>query len=150
MTPLQIALINGPNLNLLGTREPHLYGSQTLADLEQHLVQFSKNLNIILTPFQSNHEGEIIDFIHTLRGKADGIVINPGGLTHTSVVLRDALLGVELPVWEVHLSNIHKRESFRHHSYISDIAVGVICGLGARGYDFALLHAFDKLNTTNG
>lgn len=118
-----------------------MYGSQTLPQLIEELSSFALKHEVQLHSFQSNHEGELIDFVHSQRGNSDGIIINPGGLTHTSVSLRDALLGIQLPVWEVHLSNIHKREAFRHHSYISDIAVGVICGLGAAGYQYALLHA---------
>ncbi|MGF1573096.1 MAG: type II 3-dehydroquinate dehydratase [Sumerlaeia bacterium] len=142
---LSLSVINGPNLNLLGTREPDVYGSETLQHVIEHLISLAALHQVQLIAFQSNHEGALIDFIHEQRGKSDGIIINPGGLTHTSIALRDALLGVALPVWEVHLSNIHQRESFRHHSFISSIAVGVICGLGAKGYEYALLHAVDKL-----
>jgi 3-dehydroquinate dehydratase-2 len=142
---VKIALVNGPNLNLLGTREPHLYGSQTLGEIEQRIAQLGLELGVEVTPFQSNHEGALIDFIHSIRLTHRAVIINPGGLTHTSVALRDALSGVALPVYEVHLSNVHAREAFRHHSYISGIAQGVICGLGAPGYEFALRAAVTKL-----
>lgn len=138
-----LLLINGPNLNLLGTREPEVYGSTTLADVEQAAVAQAAAAGALLASFQSNHEGALIDRIHLARTEGvDAIIINPGGLTHTSVSLRDALTGVAIPFVEVHISNIHRREAFRHHSYLSGIAVGVICGLGVEGYraaiDFAL------------
>ncbi|GAB3463061.1 type II 3-dehydroquinate dehydratase [Massilia terrae] len=138
-----LLLLNGPNLNLLGTREPAVYGSTTLADIEQAAQAQAAAAGATLACFQSNHEGALIDRIHAARGEGiDAIVINPGGLTHTSVALRDALAGVAIPFIEVHLSNIHQREEFRHHSFLSAIARGVICGLGADGYrlaiDFAL------------
>ena len=139
---MRYLVLNGPNLNLLGTREPGTYGHTTLADIEAELMQMAANAGAELQCYQSNHEGALIDRIHAARG--DGtqlIVINPGGLTHTSVALRDALLGVGLPFIEVHISNIHQREPFRHHSYLSSAAVGVICGLGVNGYRLALLHA---------
>jgi 3-dehydroquinate dehydratase-2 len=134
-----ILLLNGPNLNLLGTREPHVYGSTTLAEVEQGLIEQAKAAGVLLTCLQSNHEGLLIDRIHAARGEAvDAIIINPGGLTHTSVALRDALAGVAIPFVEVHISNVHQRETFRHHSFLSSIAVGVICGLGVDGYRLAL------------
>lgn len=134
-----ILLLNGPNLNLLGTREPNVYGSTTLAEVEQGLIEQAKAAGVLLTCLQSNHEGVLIDRIHTARGEAvDAIIINPGGLTHTSVALRDALAGVAIPFVEVHISNVHQRETFRHHSFLSSIAVGVICGLGVDGYRLAL------------
>ncbi len=139
---MPILVINGPNLNLLGAREPQVYGSTTLPMIEAELGQMAADAGAALQCFQSNHEGALIDRIHAARG--DGthfIIINPGGLTHTSVALRDALAGVALPFIEVHLSNVHGREAFRRHSYISEIAVGVICGLGANGYRLALQHA---------
>ena len=142
---LRIALVHGPNLNLLGTREPEIYGRETLADVNDRLVQLGAELGVEVTPRQSNHEGELIDFLHSIRTTHRAVIINPGGLTHTSVALRDALAGIALPVYEVHISNVHARESFRHHSYISGIAVGVICGLGTQGYDFALRAAVTKL-----
>lgn len=140
-----ILLLNGPNLNLLGTREPQLYGHDTLMDVENSAKQQTDKLGITLHSFQSNHEGAIIDRIHEARGKCDFVVINPGGLTHTSVALRDALLGVQLPFVEVHVSNVHAREPFRNHSYLSDKAVGVICGLGVFGYTAAIDFVARKL-----
>ncbi len=135
-------VLNGPNLNLLGTREPHIYGAETLADVERKLVEEGASLGVTVECFQSNHEGALIDRIHAARLDGTvGIIINPGGLTHTSVALRDALAGVALPVVEVHISNVHRREEFRHHSYISGIAEGVIAGLGVHGY-LAALHWF--------
>ena len=145
---MSILVLNGPNLNLLGAREPHVYGSTTLAQIEAELMQLAANAGAKLNALQSNHEGVLIDRIHLAR--TDGtefIIINPGGLTHTSVALRDALAGVALPFIELHLSNVHRREDFRHHSYLSAIAVGVICGLGVNGYRLALQHAL-SLRTT--
>ena len=138
-----LLLLNGPNLNLLGTREPHIYGATTLADVEQAAQKQASTAGAQLAFFQSNHEGALIDRIHAARGEGvDYIVINPGGYTHTSVALRDALAGVAIPFVEVHVSNIYQREAFRHHSYLSAIATGTICGLGIEGYrlaiDFAL------------
>lgn len=133
-----VYLLNGPNLNLLGKRQPEIYGSQTLADVEALCRAKAQALGLALEFRQSNHEGVLIDWIHEARERGSGIAINPGGLTHTSVALLDALLASELPVVEVHLSNIHRREEFRHHSYVSQAAVGVICGLGAAGYVYAL------------
>lgn len=141
-----ILLLNGPNLNLLGTREPEVYGNTTLADVEQAAVAQAMEAGATLTCFQSNHEGALIDRIHAARTEGiDGIIINPGGLTHASVALRDALAGVAIPFIEIHISNIHRREAFRHHSYLSDIAVGVICGLGVEGYRAAVSFAVKKL-----
>jgi len=141
-----ILLINGPNLNLLGTREPEVYGSTTLADVESAAAQQVQTAGARLSCFQSNHEGALIDRIQAARGEGvDAIVINPGGLTHTSVALRDALAGVAIPFVEIHISNIHRREPFRHHSYLSGIAVGVICGLGVDGYRAAIEFALKKL-----
>jgi len=135
----KLLLLNGPNLNLLGTREPAVYGTTTLADIEQAAVAQANAAGAALEVFQSNHEGALIDRIHAARTEGvDCIVINPGGLTHTSVALRDAFASVAIPFVEVHISNIHQRESFRHHSYLSGIARGVICGLGADGYRFAI------------
>ncbi|HEB90166.1 MAG TPA: type II 3-dehydroquinate dehydratase [Deltaproteobacteria bacterium] len=133
---LRILVLHGPNLNLLGRREPGIYGAGTLADVDAELALAAKELDVEIECFQSNHEGELIDRIQQAMGRAAGIVINPAGLTHTSVSLRDALLATELPVVEVHLSNIHAREDFRRASMISDIALGVITGLGARGYRY--------------
>ena len=132
-------IVHGPNLNLLGSREPEVYGSDTLADIDSTLAGVALNGGHEVTTFQSNSEGELIDRIHQARSEnVVGIVINPGAYTHTSVALRDALLGVNIPFIEVHLSNVHAREEFRQFSYLSDIAEGVISGLGARGYSFAL------------
>ena len=134
----RILVIHGPNLNLLGTREPEVYGSQTLADINAHLVSVAAELGVELSHVQNNIEGELVNAIHAARGKVDAIVINPAAYTHTSVALRDALAGVAIPFVEVHLSNVYQREAFRHHSYFSEIAVGVISGLGAYGYEAAL------------
>ncbi|MDP5008267.1 MAG: type II 3-dehydroquinate dehydratase [Glaciimonas sp.] len=142
----KILLLNGPNLNLLGTREPEVYGSTTLADVEQAAQVQAKAAGAHLTCFQSNHEGTLIDRIHTAKAEGvDAIVINPGGLTHTSIALRDALSGVAINFVEIHISNVHQRENFRHHSYLSGIAVGVICGLGVEGYRLAIEFAIEKL-----
>jgi 3-dehydroquinate dehydratase-2 len=135
----KLLLLNGPNLNLLGTREPAVYGATTLADIEQAATAQAVAAGASIACFQSNHEGALIDRIHAARQEGvAGIVINPGGLTHTSVALRDALAAVEIPFVEVHLSNIYKREEFRHHSFLSAIAQGTICGLGADGYRFGI------------
>ena len=139
---MQVLVLHGPNLNLLGTREPGVYGSATLDQINAELEQIAANAGAQLRTFQSNHEGALIDRVQDARH--DGtqfIIINPAALTHTSVGLRDAMAGVALPFIEVHLSNVHKREPFRHHSYFSDLAVGVICGLGATGYRLALAYA---------
>lgn len=144
-----ILLINGPNLNLLGTREPQIYGSDTLQDVENAAQTQCKNLDITLSTVQSNHEGALIDRIHEARGTTGFIIINPGGLTHTSVALRDALLGVQIPFVEVHVSNIHAREAWRSHSYLSDKAVGVVCGLGVYGYTAAIEFAARKMGVSN-
>jgi 3-dehydroquinate dehydratase II len=135
----KILLINGPNLNLLGIREPDIYGHMTLPDIEQTLQQQANLQGFELQTFQSNHEGVLLDRIHQARlDHIEGIVINPAAFTHTSVAIRDALAGVAIPFIEVHLSNVHQREAFRHHSYLSDLAVAVICGLGWKGYSAAL------------
>ncbi|MBG2914716.1 type II 3-dehydroquinate dehydratase [Proteus cibarius] len=141
-----ILLLNGPNLNLLGTREPETYGHLTLDDIVQSLSADAQALNVKLSHFQSNAEFELINKIHAARGNVDYILINPAAFTHTSVALRDALLGVDIPFIEIHLSNVYSREPFRHHSYLSDIATGVICGLGAEGYRFALQAAVSRLS----
>ncbi|WP_449432215.1 type II 3-dehydroquinate dehydratase [Pseudomonas putida] len=137
MKPL-ILVLNGPNLNLLGAREPTQYGHETLADLAQSCAASAQQLGLDIEFRQTNHEGELIDWIHAARGRCSGILINPGAWTHTSVAIRDALVACELPVIEVHLSNVHKREPFRHLSFVSSIAIGVICGLGTQGYRSAL------------
>jgi 3-dehydroquinate dehydratase II len=141
-----ILVVQGPNLNLLGTREPEVYGKTTLEDIHQKLGQLAKSHSVNLDTYQSNHEGELIDRIQ--RAKQEGIdfiIINPGAFTHTSVALRDVLAGVAIPFIEVHLSNIHQREEFRKHSYLSDIATGVICGLGALGYELAMTAAIARI-----
>ena len=141
-----ILLLNGPNLNLLGTREPEVYGKTTLADVERLAGAQAAAANVSLACFQSNHEGALIDRIHAaVAAGIDAIVINPGGLTHSSVALRDALAGVAIPFVEVHVSNIHRRETFRHHSFLSAIATGVICGLGVDGYPAAIAFAIKSL-----
>jgi 3-dehydroquinate dehydratase-2 len=134
----RLLLVNGPNLNLLGTREPTVYGSDTLADVERLAAETAAAAGWEVRSVQSNHEGVLIDAIHAARSDCAGIVINPGGLTHTSVALRDALSGVDLPVAEVHISNVHRREEFRHHSYVSGIADVVIAGAGINGYAYAV------------
>ena len=135
----RVLVIKGPNLKLLGEREQNHYGNATLADLEHNLQTAAESLKIGLLTYQSNAEHELLERIHAAKGEGVGfIVINPGAFTHTSIALRDALLGVAIPFIEVHLSNVHAREPFRQHSYLSDIAAGVISGLGAQGYEFAL------------
>lgn len=139
-----ILLINGPNLNLLGTREPAIYGSGTLQSIEQRLAQQAAAAGSVFAAFQSNSEGELVERIQQAgRDKVDFIIINPAAYTHTSVAMRDALTAVGIPFIELHLSNVHAREPFRHRSYFSDIAVGVIAGLGARGYELALAYALE-------
>lgn len=145
---MSILVLHGPNLNVLGTREPGVYGLTTLPQIDAELAQIAASAGALLHSLQSNHEGALIDRIHAAGSDGtDHIIINPGGLTHTSVALRDALAAVALPFIEVHLSNIHRREPFRHHSYLSDLALGVICGLGANGYRLALQHLL-SLRTT--
>jgi len=133
-----VFILNGPNLNLLGVREPSIYGRDTLGDIEERCSARAAALGLEIDFRQTNHEGQLVDWIQEARESADGIILNAGALTHTSVALLDALSAAELPVIEVHLSNIFRRESFRHHSYVSLAANGVICGLGARGYELAL------------
>ncbi|MFN5195397.1 MAG: type II 3-dehydroquinate dehydratase [Cyanobacteriota bacterium] len=135
---MRVLLLNGPNLNLLGQREPGLYGAQTLAGIEQALQRQAEAMGVALDTFQSNHEGALVDRIHQARGASDGILINAGAYTHTSIALRDALLAVAIPYVELHLSNVHAREPFRHHSCLADRAVGVITGFGAASYRLAL------------
>lgn len=143
---MKLLVLNGPNLNLLGTREPEVYGRTTLADIEAGLAREAAARGATLACFQSNHEGALIDRIHAARAEGvEFILINPGGLTHTSVALRDALAGVGIPFIEVHLSNVHARESFRHRSFLSSIALGVICGFGPSGYGMALRFACEHL-----
>ncbi|MGH7781036.1 MAG: type II 3-dehydroquinate dehydratase [Candidatus Binataceae bacterium] len=138
MAPLKALVIHGPNLNLLGTREPEIYGTVTLEDIDRELTRLGAGLGIAVTAYQSNHEGAIVDRIQQARGHADVILINPGAYTHTSVAIRDALIAVGLPVIEVHLSNVYRRERFRHRSMVADIAVARIMGFGAAGYSLAL------------
>jgi 3-dehydroquinate dehydratase II len=145
MRPL-VAVFNGPNLNMLGLRQPAVYGHATLDDVEQLCAQAAERSGLAIDFRQTNGEGELVSWVHECRGRARGIVINPGAYSHTSIALLDALLAVELPVIEVHISNIHRREDFRHHSYVSRAAVGVICGLGIRGYDLALSAMADLLD----
>jgi len=138
MTPRRLLLVNGPNLNLLGLREPDVYGTQTLADVETIVTEAAARHGFEVEAVQSNHEGVLLDAIHAARESCAGIVINPAGLTHTSVVLRDALVGVALPVAEVHISNVLEREPFRHHSYVADVAVIHVIGEGVPGYATAV------------
>lgn len=145
---MQILVIHGPNLNLLGNREPGVYGSQTLAQIDADLAKMAADAGAKLESFQSNHEGALVDRIQAAgREGTDFVVINPAAYTHTSVAMRDALAAVRLPFVEVHLSNIHKREAFRQHSYFSELAEGVICGLGAQGYLLALQYALSTLQS---
>jgi 3-dehydroquinate dehydratase-2 len=143
---MQILVLHGPNLNLLGTREPEVYGRATLAEIDAALAAQAQAGGAALQSFQSNHEGALIDRVQAARTDGTGfIVINPGAYTHTSVALRDALAAVAIPFVEVHLSNVHRREAFRHHSYFSDLAEGVVVGLGVAGYRAALAYALDRL-----
>ena len=144
-TPRRLLLVNGPNLNLLGTREPDIYGTQTLADVEKTTMDAAARRGFEVRAVQSNHEGVLLDAIHAAREDCAGIVINPGGLTHTSVVLRDALSGVGLPVAEVHISDVTAREEFRHHSYVADVAAVHVVGEGVAGYATAVARLIDFL-----
>ncbi|EWS98902.1 MAG: type II 3-dehydroquinate dehydratase [Pseudoalteromonas tetraodonis] len=146
---LKILVINGPNLNMLGKREPDKYGSHSLEHIMSDLNNAANSLDVTLTHFQSNSEQALIERIHDAWQAVDYIIINPAAFTHTSVALRDALLSVDIPFFEVHLSNVHARETFRHHSYFSDVAQGVICGLGAMGYHAALHAAVSRLQNSN-
>ena len=144
----KILVLHGPNLNLLGTREPAIYGTDTLADINKRLLVMAAAKDVALEVFQSNSEGALIDRVHEAKGAGvNFIVINPGAYTHTSIALRDAFSAVSIPFIEVHLSNVHARETFRQHSYLSDLAIGVITGLGAEGYEFALQAALQRLNS---
>ncbi|TMH80068.1 MAG: type II 3-dehydroquinate dehydratase [Betaproteobacteria bacterium] len=141
-TPRRILIIHGPNLDMLGAREPSIYGKESLARINERLTRVAKREGAALETFQSNHEGALIERVHRAKKqRISWIIVNPGGLTHTSVALRDALAAVAIPFLEVHLSNIYSREPFRRHSYFSDLAVGTICGLGSRAYEFALQFA---------
>ncbi|HWL79027.1 type II 3-dehydroquinate dehydratase [Microbacterium sp.] len=144
-TPRRLLLVNGPNLNLLGVREPDVYGTETLADVERIAADAARARGFEIRAVQSNHEGVLLDAIHAAREDCAGIVINPGGLTHTSVVLRDALSGVGLPVAEVHISDISKREPFRQHSYVADVALVHVVGEGVRGYATAVARLIDVI-----
>ena len=145
----RILLLNGPNLNMLGTREPEKYGTLTLSQIVSRLNAEAETLNVTLDSLQSNAEYVIIDRIHQAKDNIDYILINPAAFTHTSVAIRDALLAVSIPFIEIHQSNVHAREPFRHHSYLSDIATGVICGLGADGYSYALQTAVKRLSQSH-
>ncbi|WP_406040129.1 type II 3-dehydroquinate dehydratase [Succinimonas sp.] len=140
-----ILVLNGPNLNMLGVREPGIYGSDSLSEIEARLRKIADEHGVSLDTFQSNAEYEIIKRIHDAMGKYDFILINPAAFTHTSVAIRDALLAVSIPFFEIHISNVHAREEFRHHSYLSDKAQGVICGFGTRGYEYALREAIARI-----
>jgi 3-dehydroquinate dehydratase II len=134
----KVLVLHGPNLNLLGLREPGIYGNSTLAEIDAGLVELGKSLHTVVTTLQSNHEGVLVDTIHQARGQYQGIVINAGAYTHTSIAIRDAIAAVQIPMVEVHLSNIYQRESFRHHSYLAPIAIGQISGFGANSYYLGL------------
>jgi 3-dehydroquinate dehydratase-2 len=144
-TKFKVLVLNGPNLNMLGKREPAIYGAQSLTNVIDNLTLQALTLNIELSHLQSNAEHLLLEKIHDAHNEVDFIVINPAAFTHTSIAIRDALLSVDIPFIEVHLSNVHARESFRHHSYLSDKAIGVICGLGANGYKYALESAYSWL-----
>ena len=148
--PMRLLLLNGPNLNLLGLREPGLYGASTLAAIEGDLQERATALGVELACFQSNHEGALVDRIHAAREVVEGILINAGAFTHTSVAIRDALLGVAIPFVELHLSNVHAREPFRHHSYLADKAVGVVSGFGPASYRLALEGLVGHLRARGG
>lgn len=143
----RLLLLNGPNLNLLGTREPAVYGTATLADIEERVTVLADQLGFDVRAAQSNHEGVLVDEIHRARLDCVGIVINPGAYSHTSIAIADALTGVDLPVAEVHLSNVHRREAFRHHSYVSAVAAMVVAGAGPLGYDVAVRYLAEKVGS---
>ncbi len=135
---MKIYVLHGPSLNLLGTREPEIYGHTTLTEINQGLIDHGKACGADVVCHQSNHEGQLIDWVHQARGQAQGLIVNAGAYTHTSIALADAISAVKIPMVEVHLSNVFARESYRHHSYLSPVAIGVICGLGVIGYRLAL------------
>lgn len=143
----QVLVLNGPNLNLLGTREPDIYGAQTLADVENDLHVLANEHHITISMLQSNSESELIEHIHSARGTIDFIIINAAAYTHTSIALRDALVGVAIPFYEVHISNIYQREEFRHHSYLADVAKGTLSGFGTFGYSMALLAIIKQIQS---
>ena len=144
-----LLILNGPNLNLLGTREPEIYGAVTLEEIEATCVAYGETKSVSITFLQSNHEGVLVDNIHAATGIHAGIILNAGAFTHTSIALHDAIVGTQIPTIELHLSNIHKREEFRHHSYIARAAVGVICGFGAAGYNLAINAMVGHLESNN-
>ena len=146
MAKYSILVVNGPNLNMLGVREPEIYGHETLKDLEKMLQNVADELDVKIEFYQANHEGDILDTIQQSYKKVDFILLNAGAYTHTSVAIRDALAGIDMPFYEIHISNVHKREEFRHHSFLSDVAVGVIVGFGLDGYEFALRGAVRYLD----
>ncbi|CAM3650921.1 type II 3-dehydroquinate dehydratase [Rouxiella silvae] len=137
----KIVVLNGCNLNLLGTREPETYGRDTLADVEALCHKTGKECNVEIAFFQTNHEGEMIERIQSCRGDASALVLNAAAWTHTSVAIRDAVTAINVPLYEVHITNVHRRDAFRHHSFLSDISVGVICGFGIQGYEYAIRKA---------
>jgi 3-dehydroquinate dehydratase-2 len=141
-----VLILNGPNLNLLGTRQPEVYGSTTLADIEDMCTRHGQAIDFEVSFMQSNHEGALVDAIHAAKGVHDGIILNAGAYTHTSIALMDAIASVELPAIELHLSNVHARETFRHTSYVAKVSVGIICGFGARGYTLAMDAMKDHLS----
>ena len=147
---MRIAVINGPNLNLLGVREPSVYGTETLGDVERRLQELARDLGVTLEFVQRNGEGELVEYIHGLRGRADAAIVNAGAYSHSSLAIRDALTGVAMPFVEVHISNVYAREPERRHSMLAPAAVGVICGLGTFGYDLALRGLAAKLATRSG
>ena len=147
---MRIAVINGPNLNLLGVREPSVYGTETLGDVERRLQELARDLGVTLEFVQRNGEGELVEYIHGLRGRADAAIVNAGAYSHSSLAIRDALTGVAMPFVEVHISNVYAREPERRHSMLAPAAVGVICGMGTLGYDLALRGLAAKLATRSG
>ncbi len=148
--PSKLLILNGPNLNLLGTREPEVYGAETLGDIEAACIHRAETLNLQVDFRQSNAEGELVDWIQQARGQYAALIINAGAYTHTSVAILDALLALDIPIYEVHLSNVHRREEFRHHSYVSKAAEGMICGFGGFGYLMALEAATQRLEAAEG
>lgn len=146
MAKFSILVLNGPNLNLLGTREPEIYGKETLKDLENNLKKVADELDVNIECYQSNHEGDLVDKIQNSRNNTDFILLNAGAYTHTSVAIRDALAGIDVPFYEIHISNVHKREEFRHHSYLAPVCVGQISGFGSNSYKLGIKAIIDYLN----